>query len=64
MTTEKRWQEGDACEYLVEETGLGDTENCILEDKVDYEQKAPLTYAVGSDGSFLTDKDGNPYLIG
>lgn len=64
VTTEKRWQEGDACEYLVEETGLGDTENCTLEDCVDYGQKPPLTYAVGSDGSYLTDKDGNPYLIG
>ena len=63
-TVEKKWQEGESCSYLVEETGLGYSEDCVLEDCVSYEQKEPLSYAVGSDNKYLTDKDGNPYLIG
>lgn len=63
-TVEKKWQEGESCSYLVEETGLGYSEACELEDCVSYENKEPLSYAVGSDNKYLTDKDGNPYLIG
>lgn len=61
---EKQWQEGEGCYYNVEETGLGDTDGCELEETVGIDYKEPLSYAVGSDGSYLTDKDGNPYLIG
>ena len=56
--------EGESCSYLVEETGLGYSEDCALEDCVSYENKEPLSYAVSSNGEYLTDKDGNPYLIG
>ena len=63
-TIEKKWQEGESCSYLIEETGLGYTEDCILEDCVSYENKDPLSYAVGSDNKYLTDKNGNPYLVG
>ena len=64
VTVEKKWQEGESCSYLVEETGLGYSEDCALEDCVSYENKEPLSYAVSSNGEYLTDKDGNPYLIG
>lgn len=63
-STEKKWQEGDSCEYLIEETGLGASENCELEDRVEYDSKPPLDYAVTKEGDYLTDSEGNPYLIG
>lgn len=64
VTTEKNWQEGDSCEYLIEETGLGPSEDCELEDCVEYESKPPLDFAITAEGDYLTDNEGNPYLIG
>lgn len=60
----KQWQEGDSCKYDIAETGLGESEECELEEKVEYDHKPPLDFAITADGDYLTDNEGNPYLIG
>lgn len=60
---EHEWQEGDSCEYNILATELGESEQCELEDKVEYDYKKPLSFATDEAGNAFTDKNGEPLLI-
>lgn len=57
------WQEGDTCQYNILDTGLGENEQCELEDKVECEYKDTFDYATDNDGSVFVDEKGEPLLI-
>ncbi len=55
----KQWQEGEKCEYDLEDTGFGVTEKDYLVENLDYEQKGACELLTDEDGNYLTDEDGN-----
>ncbi len=57
--TTKQWQEGEKCEYAIQNTGLGFTEQDWLEESVEYEQKNACEVLTDGDGTVLTDENGN-----
>lgn len=59
----RTWQTGDMSKYAIADTGLGDTEECYLEDQVEYSQKGVLETTADGEGNLLCDESGEALLM-